>query len=369
MTIQQNYFTPQEGSKTVLNTYCNDLFISSQVCISCADTLILQTPFTNALLPTLPEDQALAARHATVFKTENNYDIVSAYLLGMKSISNLMISFLSNMEKIAFNLDNRLSKEKYNQSLRDFRSIIEAIIDSCTNVNPNSETILSSLQEMNTSFEILVTEIQNDYTRMSTAMKEVKSNDVIGELEAKQKALQSEFSKVNREIAKRATTTIAPDIEFGFRFSKEFLEGVTPDAIAGITLRIVGEANQISEFNEKEKALSNQQKSITHQISNLMDTIATDKTEAMTLTLAVSQMGEFKNQIEGILATATSIVSQMTQWRSQLELLSDYDTPPEPHFYSSQVRGGLSFWQSLYKEINRYLNNMTYSKPTLRLVK
>jgi gas vesicle protein len=358
----QNLLIPQESSKAVLDLYCSNLLSAHQVATGCADTLILQPPFTNSLLVTLPEDQALAAQHASSFKSAGGFGFANACFSGMISISATIIAFLNGLVDTAVDLDNEVpASPEFNQSLNNFRSIIVGMINTCTDINPDSGSILYELTQLNVTLVNLSNEIQDDNTRLSTAIAEVKNNAVITTLEAQQRVLQTQFADVNDEIAKGATTTIASDIAFGFSFAKEFLDGVSTGAVAGAVLDVVGEADAIKEFNKQVQELKDKQADLGDQISALATTIAIDKTESMTLTLTAAQIGEFYNRVSVIVSIATSLVSQMASWKSQLLLLCDYTNPPEDNYYAKQVSAGLNYWIDLNESLVRYSAIMAYA--------
>ena len=63
---QPNYLAPN-GDAAVLHTLVDGLFNAHHVASASANTLLLQPSLSTHLLQTLPEDQAVAARHAQQF--------------------------------------------------------------------------------------------------------------------------------------------------------------------------------------------------------------------------------------------------------------------------------------------------------------
>ena len=198
--------------------------------------------------------------------------------------------------------------------------------------------------------------IPKDATRLSTAVKEVKNEDVIAKIQAKQSALQNQLADVNSQLAKGALTTLPSDLSFGFSLASKFISGVSTGAIGGAALGIVGEAQKINQFNKKTEALYKKQDDLTDQISALASEITEDQLEVMTLTLVGAQIQVFSKNINSIVSLMDSIIEILVNWKSNLEVLSDYSAPPEKDFFTSQVNAGLGFWKDLSQKVNRYDN-------------
>lgn len=363
MTDLSNYLVPEEGGSPVLDTSMSDLFNAHNVAVGSATTLILQPPFTNSLLTTLPEDQALAAEHATIYQNGWGFGVANTFISGLASISEFVLS-LSNegLKTTASSLDSMDPTDTgYAEKLVDFRAMISAMISTCCDIDADSGSTLLRMQQMHDSLAALSGDIDDDDTRIHTAITEVKNEDTINKLEAQQRSLQDQLADINSQIAEGASTTIGSDIEFGFKFSSEFLEGATPSAVAGAALSVVGEAEEIEQFNEQNKALSDQQAELGQQISDLATTIAEDQTDSMTLTLTAAQIGIFNTQIQGILADTGGIIDQMTDWEKALALFSDYSSPPSANFYTNQVTACITYWTDLQTQLNHYSNIIAQS--------
>jgi hypothetical protein len=335
------------------------------VAVGSAETLILQPPFTNLLLPTLPEDQALAAQHAQTFKAGWGFGVVSAFVSGLQSISHF-VTVLINSALV--NVADRLDKldpqsADYPQALADFRALLAAIVSTCCDADEDSGSTLLQMKKLLDKLTLLSVNVADDDTRLQTAITEVKNSGTIEKLEAQQQQLQDQFAAVNGEIAKGASTTIASDLAFGFQFGSAFLEGVTTGAVVGATLSVVGEVDAIQQFAQQQKELSAQQDSLTQQISDLANTIAEDKTDAMTLTLTAAQVAVFDAQVQSVIAVAGGIVDQMIGWGTQLNDLAAFSSPPVKGFYASQVASGSAFWSALHAQLTRYANIMSFAAP------
>lgn len=356
MTKLPNYLVPQEGNKTILEKSEQDLFHAHQVAMGCARTLIVQPSFSISLLDTLPEDQALAAQHASTFKGGWGFGVTNTFISGLTSICEFTIAICkSGLKPIASKLDAKdPSSDGYAGELSSFRTYISTIISTCCDIDADSGSTLLRMKEMHDKLAELSGDIENDETRLHAAIKAIKNSDEIEVLETKQRSLQKQLADVNAEIAKGATTTIASDIEFGFKFGSAFLDGVTTGAVINSALSVVGEVDAIKQFDEKTKALRDKQTELGKKISNLAKMIAEDKAELMELTLVTAQIGEFDTRIKDILAFTGSIVDQMTAWQKQLELFSDYSRPLQPNFYSDQVSAGITYWSTLKKQLIRY---------------
>lgn len=364
MTSTKKYLVPQEASKSVLAGYCQDLLTAHEVAKGCAETLIKQPPFSNNLLITLPEDQALAVQHARSFLKANDLGFADSKLTELRSMAETIIPLLNGLMDTAKKVQQETpDSHAYQQSLVDFQAVLDEIVKVGTDVNPNSGSLLDLMKTMNTTLTNLSQEIANDATRLRTAVQEVKDDDKIAGLLAQQKGLQSQLANVNKQIAQGATTTIVSDIEFGFSLSMGFIDGLSPGAVSGAAMTVVGEVGAIQQFDAQNKALRDQQKSLEQQISSLNTTIASDQADAATLTLVAAQVEEFNTRVKSLLATSKSIVDQMTNWKEQLNVFTTYSVaPPSKDFLTTEVNAGLQFWTALQDDLNRYLNIMNYTQ-------
>jgi len=368
MSNVPNYLVPMEGGSPVLDVSALDLFNAHNVAVGSAITLILQPPFTNNLLTTLPEDQALASEHATIYQNGWGFGVTTTFISGLTSISEFVLA-LSNggLKTTANSLDAMDPTDTgYAEALANFRAMIAAMISTCCDIDADSGSTLLRMKEIRDKLVALSGDIDNDDTRIHTAITEVGNAEVINKLETQQRSLQDQLAEVNGQIAKGASTTISKDIAFGFEFGSEFLEGVTTGAVAGAALAVVGEAEAIQKFNEQTKELSNQQADLGQQISNLVTTIAENQTDMMTLTLTAAQIGVFNTQIEGVLADTGGIIDQMMGWKNTLALLSEYSNPSTDNFYTNQVTAGITYWSDLQSQLIHYSNIMAQSVTQTR---
>ncbi len=364
MTPPTSYLIPPGRASAALDAQAQSLFNAHNLAFGSALTLIVQPPFSNGLLTTLPEDQALAARHATIFKNGWGMGVTTTFITSLTSISAFALSLLDgDLKHAAQQLDSVSPQDPgYAGLLNDFRDVLDAIADTCCDTDPDSGSMLLSMQQMVNRLTALSSQIDDDDTRIHTALGEVNNSQVIVALEAQQRALQDQLADVNQQISQGASTTIESDIAFGFSFATPFTDGgVTPGAVGGAVLSVVGEAEAIKAFEAQTQALTDQQGQLSQQIFDLANTIASDKADAMTLTLVAAQMGVFNTQIDVILEQCEGILAQMKQWRGALGLLSDVSSPPSPNYYTYQVTAASSYWADLQAQLQRFASIMALS--------
>lgn len=367
MTNSPAYLVPSEGGVVMLNDAVLGMFNAHNITLCSALALRVQAPFSNSLLVTLPEDQALAAEHATIFQNGWGFGVAGTYLSGLGSIAEFVIAMLTDGLKNAAAQCDRTDPQTpaFATALQNYRTLLQAMVATCCDVDPDSGSVLLRMQQIHQSLEQLAGQVDDDDTRLATAIREVRNANQVAKLEQQQRALQDQFSDINAQIAKGATTTIAQDIEFGFQFGAEFLEGVTPGAVAGAALDVIGEADAIEQFERQSEELRSQQAQIEGQIDALADTIAQDKSDAMTLTLVAAQVGVFNRNVKALLAETGGIIEQMVGWKTALELLGEQSAPPSPNFYTNQNTAGMFFWSGLKSRLDRYASVMALSKADL----
>ncbi|ETW99354.1 MAG: hypothetical protein ETSY1_15315 [Candidatus Entotheonella factor] len=369
MTDSNDLLVPSEGGIPVLDNAISNLFNAHNVTVGCAQTLIIQTPFTNNLLTTLPEDQALAAEHAMTFKSGWGYGVSETFIMGLTSISEFVLALSTNgLSSTAEQLDTMPTTDpSYKDWVERWRAQLSAMVDACCNVDADSGSTLLRMKNIHDQLQELATQIDDDDVRLTTAIKEVKNQDTINKLKEQQASLQKQLAEVNNQIAKGASTEIASSIAFGVEFGSEFIDGFGAGAVAGAALSIYGEANEINEFNEKNKQYSEQQDSLGQQISDLVTTIGEDEVDMATLTLSSAQVDIFNTQITGMVSTTGGIIDQMLDWKKQLNLLAEHSEPPSPNYFSDQVSTGITYWTSLKAALTRYSAIMALSKTSSSL--
>lgn len=353
---QPNYLVPQDSGSVVLEPLLGTMFTAHNVAVGSADTVSLQPAFSTKLLATLPEDQALAASHAKTFLNGWGFGVASTFVAGMGSVATLAINLLqTGMASAAKDLDQGSpGSASFESRLGDFRAYLSTLGNSCCSLDPDSSSLLLPMASIRDQLDTLSGYISDDDTRLATAIKEVDTDGTIAGLLQQQSALQEQFAENNRKIADGAVSTIPGDIEFGFSFAKEFLDGVTTGAIAGAALDVIGEVDQLEAFDKATKELRDQQSQLGAKIVALMETIAQDQQEKTELTLVAAQVDILSQNIKTLLAETGAILSQMTNWKLQIDLLSEQSTPPTAGFYSNQVSAGLDFWSGIAQSTNRY---------------
>jgi len=369
MTSITLYLVPQEGTKSVLEPSAAALLNAHNMAFGSAVTLVLQPSFSNGLLVTLPEDQALAVRHATIFKNGWGLGVVSTAFTELSAISSFLLTlYRGELQTLAHALDTQSpTSAGYAVLRKDFQQLLGSVINACCALDPDADSFLRNMQRLRENLAQLSAQIDDDYTRLHTAIAEVKNAGTITALEAQQKSLQDQLAAVNGQISDGATSTISSDIKFGFSFATPFKDaGITPRATAGALLAVVGEADAIKQFNEQVQALTDKQTELSEAIFNLANTIAQDQADAMTLTLTAAQIAVFNTQIKTLLANLGSVIELLADWKSDLALLCDLPVPPSPQFYTQQVTAGAAYWQAFSEQLARYSSILALSvtKPS-----
>ncbi len=354
MTAETNYLAPRTNGD-VLQTLVDGLFNAHHAASASATTLLLQPPFTTQLLQTLPEDQAVAARHAQQFVAGWGFGVADMVLTRLNALATLAVSFCQDgLLERAQALDSADPQAPDRAALEDFRSLLAALGDTCCRIDVNAQTELWQIQTTQDLVCGLAEALNDDCTRLRAAAAAIDHDKVLAALLEQQDALQAQLGDVNTELAKGATTTIGPDIEFGFSFAAEFLEGVSTGAIFGSVLAVVGGADELAEFNEQAAALAGQQAEIGQQIAALAVKVAEDQTDKLVLTLVLAQIGVFAAQIEALAQLTGSVVEEMTGWQAALDTLSLGGHLPVAGYYTGQVEAGLAFWSAFAAKTERY---------------
>jgi hypothetical protein len=356
MTTTPTYLVPKDAASAVLGSVVDDLFNAYNTAFASANTVIVQPGFSNDLLATLPEDQALVAAHATTFIRGWGFGVAGSFLSSLSSVATFVTQLLETGLLPAAKILDRASPDssQFQTSLASLRAYLGVISATCCKLDPDSRSILLGMQSMNTKLQGLFAQIRDDCTKLDTAVAEVARAGTVQKLLSQQKDLQAQFADVNSQLAKGATTTIASDIEFGFSFATEFLDGVNPSAVAGSALAVVGEVDAIQAFNEQNKALLSQQAQLGSQIVALVDAIGQDQQDQLELTLVAAQVDILTKQLQDLLDDTGSVLAQLTGWSDQLALLSELSAPPTLGFYQAQVTSGQAFWSGLYDKLTRY---------------
>lgn len=364
---QPNYLAPH-GDAAVLHTLVDGLFNAHHVASASANTLLLQPSLTTHLLQTLPEDQAVAARHTQQFVAGWGFGVADLVLTRLNGLATFAASICQGgLLECAHTLDSAdFQSAEFAAGLEGLRSLLAALADTCCRIDADSETELWQIQSTYNLLRGLAEELHDDCTRLRAAAVAIDNDNLLQELLDRQTDLQTQLGETNAELAKGATTTIGPDVEFGFSFAAEFLEGFSTGAIFGSVLEVVGEADALSEFNQQTAALAGQQTEIGAKIVALVVNIAEDQADKLVLTLVLAQIGVFVAQIQALVELTGSVVDEMKGWTAMLDRLVLASQPPAPAFYTNQVEAGLAFWSEIAAKSPRYQRILTMTSLSMQ---
>lgn len=356
------FLIPQSGGISILDGKVGDLFHTMVVTQASSLTVIVQSPFSNSLLATLPEDQALAAKHAQAYERGEGFGYAPAFIIGLRGIATTVNALLTEG---ALPVAVALDREDANNArqLVDFRAVLGAIAESATSLSEGQSGNLSLMKRMETSLQILAEDISNDATRLSTAIAEVKDQNLIGKLKKQQDDLQEQLDDINREIAEGALSKIPEIITFGFEVGQMAGEAFS---VVGAGVAAYGLAKEVIDYNNEIAETYKKQAEIGGKISALATEIKRDQLDYATLTLTAAQIKIFNTQVQKVLADMGSILDQMSGWRQQIDQLSDFSKPPSKGFFTQQVKNGQAYWADLAANLSRYesITNQTRTGKT-----
>src|SRR5262249_5958776 len=126
-----SYLIPRDAGAAVLPARLQSIMTAHSVTTSAALTLIQQIPFQNGLLPTLPEDQALAASHAQTFIIGWGSGVANGLFEGLSSIADDIQALLTDpILSLAQKLDATDSNSAgYADLLTEFGTALSALQD------------------------------------------------------------------------------------------------------------------------------------------------------------------------------------------------------------------------------------------------
>ncbi|WP_390915559.1 hypothetical protein [Pseudosulfitobacter sp. SM2401] len=361
MPADANYLVPpqSQNADTGIGLTIKDIYAAHQVAMGCANTLIKQVEFSGNLLPTLPEDQALARNDSSTYVAGWNVGVENVYLSAASTISTFVLSALKELEPLANILDEASPDASgRDEALAQFRGIIHALVSSCCKINPDSDSYLLSMIAMNTHLTLLADTSQRDALRLNAAARTVDRSGVIQGLIQKQSTLQKQLADQNALLAGRALSQLVHEAEFGIEIGEFAAKGLKPGAVAGAVFKIFGEAEAVEKFNKQTEDISEKQDSLGDQIAQLNQAIKDDEAERQELTLTVAQSGQLSGRVADVLALGLSLVDQFRQWGPRLELLAQHSNPVGTRFYGDQIDAGTIFWDKFNKLILDYDSNI-----------
>ncbi|MEO1463724.1 MAG: hypothetical protein AAFU82_15710 [Pseudomonadota bacterium] len=361
---QTSHLVPGPPGAPILPGLCETVLATHGVTFAAAVTLIQQPPFTNALLTTLPQAQALAASHAQTFVEGWHSGVANGVFGALETLATEVAALLGDDTlKLARKLDATDPRTPdFAAALAEFRDILNALTLGPLSLATGSGSTLLRIKSISDTLADLSRQIGDDATKLGSAVHEVDREGRIARLINQQAALQGQLAEANDAIAKGATEEIGPSILFGFEISKEFMNGVDAGALGGATLGIVGQAMEIAAYNEKVKAQYDQQDALIAQIGALASRIAATQTDAMTLSLVSAQIDVFASETTRLVAAARSIDDQLAGMSRQIGALGIVETPPFAGYYAEQVQVAQDFWRDLGAQSKRYLSVIAHSK-------
>lgn len=354
------YLIPEDAEAII--AYCTSLFINEEVALSCADAIILQVNFSSNLINSMPADQALAQTNAQAFKDGNGMGSATLYLSCLQSIALLNSSMLSSMLDTAKTLDTLSTKnEAYNTHLQLFQSVIENLQAQVASINPDNDSYLLKMKNHHDLYTNLLLLIKQDYTRFKTHLRTIKFDDKIANLTSELENLQQQYADNNEEIAKGASAHLSKDVLFGFDTTSDIMGGeINPEFVVGIGLKLVGEAQEISDYTDALSEKYNQQNDLRNQMANKVRNIEQLKQDTSGLCLMVAQINEFYNRTNNLINVAGSLIESLQNWRHNLETLLITNSPLYNNFFEKQVTAGITYWQHVYDQAKINMHRLSY---------
>lgn len=366
-TAQPAHLVPTDAGKPVLAALCDSILVAQSVTLGAAQTLIGQPAFTKGLVPTLPQDQALAASHAETYQAGWGAGIGNGLFEGLDTIADGVLSTLDDAARpLAAKLDATAPTDPaYAQTMSDFRDVLSALQATATSLEPNSGSTLLGVQGLVTKLSALSGQVGDDATRIASVVAEVDREEPVRDLTDRQQALQDKLADINRQIADGATSQILPSIEFGIKLGANVLEGeLTAGVVVGAGLEIAGEAQEIQKFNAEVAALYKSQAQTIQDMTALADKIAADNTDLLMLSLTAAQVQLFNAQLQTLLADVTSVVDGLAAWNAQIGELALASDGMADGYFTGQVESGAVFWTALRSKLARYLGIIAASGKT-----
>lgn len=353
--MASNYLVPGGELGASLATQFSQINKSASVTQACAQTLILQSPMTNGLLATLPEDEALAAEHAREYQNGGGFGYASGTINTLKSVAVSIGALLGNSTaELADELDLAdPSTDDYKSDLKNFRFVLDSI-ESVVSTDQGRQNNFTRMINMTSDLRVLTQSIDDDYVRLETAMQEAEDQNLIGKLKQQQEDLQAQLAEINGQIAAGAVDKIPDAIAFGFEIGSLVLGGEVAGGIVGGAVSVYGFGKEVAAYNSEISETYKKQAEIGRQIVSVTTQIATDKADYATLTLLAAQIKIFQSQVAEVLALMEGFQSELRNWLSSVDLLGEFNTPETEGFFGSQVKSGERFWSRSATMLERF---------------
>lgn len=322
--------------------------------------MILQQPdLTLAVLPTLPEDQALVRQHATLYLNDPGLSGgIMATFQAILTIGNQIRNVAEGLLPAAKTLDTASSSSaEYAAALSQLRSGLNALQTATTALGPDTHSAALPVQACSTALAaFLRNQIADDAARFAEAEKQASQSGVLEQIRAKIAALQTHIDQLCNDIAAGATSQIIPALKFGFTIGKTIATATEAGPLAlAVGFAIKDEIGEASKFaDEMRKKNAELDDYIGQYEALIVSQIAAEQELSVLLTIA-GHSGVFRDNLARASDAVTLVLGDIALLSNGILFLGTVDEGLGPNWFTGQLQAAIDAWGTLGEGVQQQL--------------
>lgn len=321
---------------------------------------ILQQPDTTlAVLPTLPEDQALVRQHVNLYRHDTALSGgIMATFQAAATISSQIVNISRGLMPAAATLDAApVGSADHDRSLAQFQEGIAAMRQVTTALDPDSHSAALPIQACEEALSaFLQNQIADDAARFAEAKKQAAAAGPVEAIQRKIDALQTHIDQLNGEIAAGATSQILEALKFGFTIGKAIATATEAGPLVlAVGFAIKDEIGEESKFaQEMQKKNDDLNDYIAQYEALLVSQIAAEQELSVLLTIA-GDSAVFRNNLAAARDAVSLLLGDIHLLANGMLYLGTVDGGMGPNWFTGQLEAAIAAWTEIGETVDRQL--------------
>jgi hypothetical protein len=322
--------------------------------------LIEQQPdLSLAVLPTLPEDQALVRSHVGLYQSSTMLSGgIMACFQAVATIAHAVQNMAHGLLPVAAKIDAHPAETpEHDEAIAGFRSALQALGRSTISLDPDTRSAaLKVRQGTDALAAFLQNQIADDATRFEEAKVQAAKAGTIDRLQLQIDALMSQMDGLNRDIAAGATSQIIPAMAFGFKIGKAIAtETETGALLVSVGFAIKDEIDEANAFAKMMRAKNAELNGLIDQYRSLVEQQISAQQEIATVLTIAGHSAVFRDNLEEARQAAAQVLGQLMMLHNGLEYLATVDAGDAPNYFTDQLQAAIAGWAAIGETVEHDL--------------
>lgn len=343
MNSQENTASDPELSAPQLKKLMAAIFQDHLVMEAAAASITNQPRVDLALVPTLPDNQALAAGNAQDYQNQLSTHQVAIYT-EIQGFNTVFQRFAAALLPSAQAWDAGDP-----QGAQRFTKIIEVVKRYATGFKTSAQDRQSALDGHVLLVKQDVERYQTDVDLVSTKIR--GSGGEVDQLSAKLSDLSDQLADANRRIANGAVKDLLKAAELGLSLGMEVAE------VPGVASVVIDTAFSFADdaVGDDHDAQEASQQALKEYRATLIR-LANETAQFGALDTLMLNIGRFSRSLADAAATNASLAKAWDTFAQAIDTFCTYQHSPAPGYFVAQLQAAQQFWQALSDEAAVYEN-------------